>query len=282
MATPFPPDPSNQPTRLKLPQARLPLNWIRVLDVALTAVLCYLLGPVILLARRIKKSPRSSALDVNEWQRSVMRLAIVYLLLYVPVLLFRTQVAQIWSFIFTNLAKWVHLPLTAYIAQVSLWPPTLSTTLYRWLLALPLVYFLVYILLYIDKFVVKTRRKSVSTVLQEELAQLSTSDTKHKAATKRSHRSTPTSKASNQKSLSLWEQIDWSLVPEDDPLKQAVIEAAERNAIERYTQRIQAEVQQALQRQQFNPNTPDQSKMSAGGDDGGDYDYNSGEGPLQP
>jgi hypothetical protein len=258
MAAPFPSNPQNRPIRLKLPQSRLPLSWVRVFYVILASIFCYLLGQVVLLARRIKKSPESSTLDAKERRRSVKSSALLSLLLYIPVLLFRTQIAHIWSFIFTFLARWLHHPLTTWIAQVAIWPPTLSTTLYRWLLALPLVYLLVYIFLITDEFVVKTRRESARIVLPEELEQLLTSDTKQKAATKRPHRSAPTSITNNQKSLFLWEQIDWSLVPEDNPLKKAVIEEAERNALEQYSQRIQIEVQQALQRQQIKLNTQDQ------------------------
>src|SRR5258708_16892583 len=179
MAAQSSPGPANQPRRLHFPPASLSLNWGWVIRVALVAVLCYLLGPAFLLAWRKKKWSASSAWDAEERQRSVNSLALLYLLFYIPVLLFRSQIAQVWSFTFS------HLPLATWIDQAAIWPPALSTTLYRWLLALPLVYLLANLLLYIDEFVMKVRREPVRVLLPEELARLSTSGTKQKAATKR-------------------------------------------------------------------------------------------------
>jgi len=243
MADPTPLEPPNQTTQCEQqmllfkqpPPSGFTPNWVRVFVTTLVFILGYLAGPTVLLSWRIKERAACSIWDADERQRSMRGSVLLYLLFYIPIFLFRSQIAQLWTFIFSHLSLWLHLPLSAWVGLASIWPPTISTTLYRWLLALPLAYLLAYILQLIDELVGKTRREPVRVLLPEELAQLSSTGTKQKSETNRPHRSP-------SPSMSLWEQVDWNQVPNSDPLKQTVIEAMEQNALERYTQRVNAEI----------------------------------------
>jgi hypothetical protein len=281
-----PSEPPNQPQQQGLQSEqpsppRFTLHWESVFIATLTIILGYLTGPTVLLSWRIKKWGTCSTWDAEERQSSMDGSALLFLLLYIPIFLLRSQIAQLWTFVFSHLTQWVHLPQLAWVGQAAIWPLTPSTIFYRWLLALPLVYLLAYILQRIDKLVGITRREPVRVLLPEELAQLSSLGTRQKSTTKQRSRSTSMSNTSKQNSPSLWEQIDWNQVPDDDPLKQAVIEEAERNAVERYTQRVKAEVQQALLQQQIETNPLAQSNTSENGDDSGGYDWNQGDGSLK-
>ncbi len=323
---PAPPTSPNQPAALQQ-QELLPsspsqpprgraAHWGTIYKRIGQLALWYLLGPAPFLAQAIKDETTAPTWDARERQKSLDGSAFLYILLYVPLILFRGQVAWLWTGLFFVFSQWTHLPLLVWLGQAALWPPTPSTMLYRWALALPLTQFIAWIL-----YRVQRKKGSAPTprrvLLPEELARLPRPRTpaaqkpkrapgssvqliaSSSTAPPRRRTSTSTRKACKTgdaegaptpivpSANSLWGQVKWDQVPDTDPLKQAALQEAERlrvpqSANERNGQRTKRLVPPLVIAQPkgtTSPASPKQPDSLVEDEDG--YDWHHGEGSLK-
>jgi hypothetical protein len=96
------------------------------------ALLIWLVGPVFFPALLIRRWAASPVWDAHERWIYVKDAAFLSLLCYLPGILFRHQLTTIWS----------HLPA---LGESSIFPPTFDNLLFRWVIALPLVYLLAWL-----------------------------------------------------------------------------------------------------------------------------------------
>jgi hypothetical protein len=216
----------------------------------------YLLGPVIFIARSTQLEAGERAWRAEERWSRIYGSALLSLLCYLPVLVFASPLAGFWASIFGGLAGWLHLPFIWGLGGTAFWLPVPSSMLLRWVLALPLTS---WIALLLEALWPHTTWESKRVLSPDEQAQLATEqaaeEKKRQATLARrsraqltaSKRPGPTrgqsrpSTGSATKSTtpaakhtaSLWDQIDWSQVPDDHPLKKAALEEAERQAAAR-------------------------------------------------
>jgi hypothetical protein len=296
------------------PQPEQGVDWDRILDCILTGLLVVLFGPIVFRARALKAWVQASAWEAHERQRTLNGSAFLYLLLYIPIFLFHQQIAWLWRWLFALFSQWTHLPLSAWIGTAALWPP-LSSTLYRWLLSIPLTYLLARTLQAIDDYEGKTAPQPARVLLPEELVQLApppkakqtnapahrTSATnapageaapprkKRKSTTRRTTVVAPA--AITPKPDSLWSA--WNVVPETDPRKQALRQAAQEQeeqgagtTASPTSPHAPQPVQQTLIIE-MEPEPPQKAAPEPAPqpgaqrrDDEDDYDWQSGEGTL--
>ncbi len=323
---PAPPTSPNQPAALQ--QQELPLSpssqpppgravhWGTICKRIGQLVLWYLLGPAPFLGQEIKEETAAPTWDARERQKSLDGSAFLFILLYIPLILFRGQVAWLWTGLFFVFSQWTHLPLLAWLGQASIWPPTPSTMLYRWALALPLTRFFAWILYH-------TRKKEKSApaprrvLLPEELARLPRPRTpaaqKPKGApgssvqriasssTVAPRRRTSTGTRKTRKTVdaegaptpivppanSLWGQVKWDQIPDSDPVKQAALLEAERLQVpqrtsgrnDQRTRRLAPPLVIAQPKVTTSLAPPKQSGSLV--EDEGGYDWHHGEGSLK-
>src|SRR5260370_42682549 len=116
MADPTPLEPPNQTTQCEQqhllltqpPPSGFTPNWVGAFVTTLMVILGYLTGPTVLLSWRIKERAACSIWDADERQRSMRGSVLLYLLFYIPIILFRSQIAQLWTFIFSHLSLLLH------------------------------------------------------------------------------------------------------------------------------------------------------------------------------
>ncbi len=249
-----PPNRLSQQTLLPSPASsnRRASWWVTLAKWAGILTLFYLLGPVIFLARDTQLEAGGRAWHAEERWARVFGSAVLSLLLYVPVLMFHSALAGFWTSIFGGLALFLHLPFIRGLSGTTFWLPTPSSMLLRWVLALPLTSWITILLEAIRPHTTWEARRIVSPDEQLELAAAQAAEEKKRqtaqsrrssqaqvtaskklvSTTVRSRSSTRRSSTTKQ-TQSLWDQADWSRVPDDHPLKQAALEEAERQAAER-------------------------------------------------
>lgn len=298
------------------PQPEQGVDWDCVLDRILTGLLVVLFGPIVFRARALKAWVQASAWEAPERQRTLNGSAFLYLLLYIPIFLFHQQIAWLWNWLFALLSGWTHLPLSAWMGTAALWPP-LSSTLYRWLLSIPLTYLLARTLQAIDDYEGQTTPQPARVLLPEELVQLAppprakqtkapahrTSATnapaaqavpplkKRKSPTRRTTVVAPA--AITPKPDSLWSA--WNVVPETDPRKQALRQAAQEqqdqgastaspptpsHTPQPVQQTLIVEMEPEPPHQATSPPPSSPQPGAKRPDDEDDYDWQSGEGTL--
>jgi hypothetical protein len=228
-------------------------RWVTFAKWAGILALFYLLGPMIFLGRDTQREAGGRVWQAGERWAHVSGSAILSLLWYVPVLVFHSALAGFWVSIFGDLASWLHLAFLLGLGGTSFWLPIPSSMLLRWVLALPLTS---WIALLLEEIRPQTTWEAKRVVSPDEQVQLAAEEQKRQAALlRRTSRAqltaskkpvstrgqsrpstgsatTSTTPAAKQ-TASLWDQIDWSQIPDGHPLKQAAFEEAERQAAER-------------------------------------------------
>jgi hypothetical protein len=219
--------------------------------------LFYLLGPVVFLGRDTQRQAGGRVWQAGERWAHVSCSAYLALLWYVPVVVFHSALAGFWVSIFGGLAALLHLPHLRVLGGTTFWLPVPSSMLLRWVLALPLTSWIALLLEEIRPQTIWEAKRVVSPDEQLHLAaEQEALEKKRQAALSRrtsraqltaskkpvsmrnqSRPSTgeptkPTTPAAKP-TASLWDQVDWSQVPDDHPLKRAALEEAERQAAER-------------------------------------------------
>ena len=109
------------------------VKWAAIL------ILLYLIGPFTLLYAMgthmyVTGSPWQVA---KRWTR-MNGVALLSLLWYLPIIVFHASLGSLWTFLFTTIARWTHLPILIWFGGITIFPPVPSSTLLRWLLSLPL------------------------------------------------------------------------------------------------------------------------------------------------
>lgn len=231
-------------------------RWIAFAKRAGILTLFYLLGPVIFIGRLTQLEAGGRAWQADERWSRVFGSALLSLLCYLPLLVFASPLAGFWASIFGGLADWLHLPFIRGLGGTAIFLPVPSSMLLRWVLALPLTS---WIALLLELLQPHTTWEAKRVLSPDEQAQLTTEraaeEKKRQAAFARSSRaqltaskrpgatrgqSRPSTSSAPQsptpaakRTTSLWDQIDWSQVPDDHPLKKAALEEAERQAAAR-------------------------------------------------
>lgn len=328
-SAPAPPTSSDQPAALhqqELPLAPSPqppagraFRWITICKGIGLLLLWYLLGPTPCAALEVMEEAVAPTWDARERQKSLKGSAFLHLLLYIPLFLLRSQIAWLWTGLFSLLGHLIHLPaLAVWLGQVSIWPLTPATMLYRWALALPLIQCLAWILSRVQK-----QKGSAPTptrvLLPEELASLprprtpappkrkgtpsstvqltassSTASPRRRASTGevRKARKTPEAEVAPTPIVpsadSLWGQVKWDQVPDTDPLKQAALQEAEQlrvspGASGRNSQRAKRATPMLVTAQPERTISPAPSKKPPDSlvEDQDGYDWHHGEGSLK-
>lgn len=328
-SAPAPPTSPDQPAALH--QQELPLapssqppagrasRWGTICKRIGQLVLWYLFGPTPFLALKIKEEAVALTWDARERQTSLKGSAFLHPLLYIPLFLLRSQIAWLWTGLFSLPAHWIHLPvLAAWLGQAAIWPLTPSTMLYRWALALPLIQCLAWVLSRVQK-----QKGSAATprrvLLPEELASLprprTPATTKRKgtpsstvqltasSSAARTRRRTSTGEVRKARKVpeaevaptpivppadSLWGQVKWDQVPNTHPLKQAALQEAEQlrvspGASGRNSQRAKRATPMLVTAQPTRTTSPAPPKKPPDSlvEDEDGYDWHHGEGSLK-
>jgi len=301
------------------PPAGRASRWSRICKRIGQLLLWYLFGPTPFLALEIKEEAAALTWDARERQTSLKGSAFLHPLLYVPLFLLRSQIAWLWTGLFSLLAHLIHLPgLADWLGQAAIWPLTPSTMLYRWALALPLIQCLAWVLSRVQK-----QKGSAPTptrvLLPEELASLprprtsapakrkgtpsstvqltassSTASPRRRASTGevRKARNAPEAEVAPRPIVppadSLWGQVKWDQVTDTDPLKQAALQEAEQihvppGASGRGGQRARRATPMLVTAQPTSTTPPAPSKKPPDSlvEDEDGYDWHHGEGSLK-
>jgi hypothetical protein len=272
----------------------------------------YLIGPVTFVVRSIQLEASAQVWQADKRWANTVGSALLSLLWYVPVFVFHTALARLWTYLFATSAEFLRLPFVALLGGTTLWPPTPMNLLLRWLLALPCASLLACAL---EMFHPETRwepRRVVSVEEALELAAVQAVSEKKRNASRTRRTSpapvrgvAPRTPAGAQWSLSpgqqsakpipqgerrpsLWDQVDLSKVSDDDPVKRAALQEAERQAAEqRYAGRKPwAASQMSAQEQEpatkpSVPALPNEQQPSPAPTPSVDYDWDEGEGVVQ-
>ncbi len=266
--------------------------------------LFYLLGPVVFFGRDTQQKAGGRVWQAGERWGHVSCSAYLSLLWYVPVVVFHSALAGFWLAIFEGLAALLHLSFLSVLGGVAFWLPVPSSMLLRWVLALPLTSWIALLLEEIRPQITWVAKRVVSPDEHLHLAaEQEALEKKRQAALARStsraqltasRRPASTDKrprpstagaakpATPQASPtgSLWDQIDWSQVPDDHPLKQAAFEEAERQAaVRRNAERTRSVLSQMEKQEARTPpgqgatNEPASPQAPA-------YNWDEGEGTV--
>jgi len=302
-----PPNRLTQQTLLPSPaSSNRRARWIALAKWTGILALFYLLGPVIFLGRDTQREAGGRVWQAEERWAHVSGSAILSLLWYVPVLVFHTALAGFWVSIFGGLALFLHLPFIRGLGGTLFWLPIPSSMLLRWVLALPLTSWIALLLENIQPHTTWEAKRVVSPDEQLQLAAAQAAEEKkHQAALSRrssraqltaskkpvsTKRSSPThaAQASHSTTLparhtgSLWDQVDWSQVPDEHPLKQAAFEEAERQAAERRNaERVRSVLSQmASQQKATTPPRSAATNESVSPPEAPAYNWDEGEGTV--
>ena len=207
-------------------------------------LLLYLVGPALWCGYALRPQPVSRPAWHARSRRESPHVALAVgwsLLCYAILAYGRNLLGSAWTALFTLFATWVHLPFLAAFGTTSLFPPTLLNLPLRWLLALPLVPLIAALC---------AERSPVSST---EIVRVITPDEKqHQQRVEEAVRAQRRAEAQALRAKkavraprtrikppvhptvphvppasSLWGSIDWSTVPDTNPLKQAARAAAE-------------------------------------------------------
>jgi hypothetical protein len=111
---------------------RITMSWRTVAQGLASFLLFWLIGPVIFLALLIQRWAAAPIWDARERWTSVKGSALLSLLWYLPAILLSKELTSLWS----------RVPA---LGEASIFPPEFANMLYRWVMALPLVYLLAWI-----------------------------------------------------------------------------------------------------------------------------------------
>jgi hypothetical protein len=304
-------DPPNRLTQQPLMPSPASSNhwrarWITLATWTGILALFYLLGPVIFLGRDTQRETGGRVWHAEERWAHVSGSAILSLLWYVPVLVFHTALAGFWIALFGGLAAFLHLPFLRGLGGTIFWLPIPSSMLLRWVLALPLTSWIALLLEHIQPHTTWEAKRVVSPDEQVQLAAAQAAEEKKRQAalSRRSSqaqltaskkpvstkRSRPTHAAQTSQPTtrdarhtgSLWDQVDWSQVPDDHPLKQAAFEEAERQAAERHNAERTRSVlsQMANQQKATTPPRSAATNESVAPPETPAYNWDEGEGTV--
>ncbi len=281
-------------------------RWVTFAKWAGILALFYLLGPVIFIARDTQLEAGGRAWHAEERWSRIFGTAVLSLLCYIPVLVFASPLAGFWTSIFGGLALFLHLPFIGGLGGTSFWLPIPSSMLLRWVLALPLTSWIALLLEAIRPHTTWEAKRVVSPDEQLQLAEaLAAEEKKRQAAlsrrtsraqltaskkpisTKGQSRSSPgeatrPTTPTARHTASLWDQIDWSQVPENHPLKQAALEEAERQAAARKNaERTRSVLGQMASQEVATSPTPDTTNVSPPPEaPAPSYNWDEGEGTV--
>jgi hypothetical protein len=280
-------------------------------------VAIYLLGPV-LVGAYVKREYASQAWHPQEhWARLGGSALIVPLLWYLVLIYLRATLTTLWAALFVLLATWTHLTPLARLGDTSLFPPTFTNLLFRWLLCLPLAGLLACALEMIHP---QTRWEPSQRVLtpEEQVAvtarvaaeerkrsqAANTSPLTNRSVTKPKVRSRTTTRRHREETVagpvipkadSLWGAVDWNTVSDTHPAKQAAIEAAQMRTHQQQEASREAARNRWLTQQaaSLQPQPPSasrprrqavphlQSTSTAHEQPSDEYDWNDGEGTVE-
>ena len=276
-------------------------RWVTFARRAGILALFYLLGPMIFLGRDTQREAGGRVWQAEERWAHVSGSAILSLFWYVPVLVFHTALAGFWISLFGGLSAWLHLPFIRELGGTAFWLPTPSSMLLRWVLALPLTSWIALLLENIQPHTTWEAKRVVSPDEQVQLAAAQAEEEKRQerrssraqlTASKKpisTKRSSPTHAAqasqpatpSVKHTGSLWDQVDWSQVPDNHPLKQAAIEEAERQVAERRNaERTRSVLHQVAQQQATTPPSRGTTNTSVTPPETPAYNWDEGEGTV--
>lgn len=297
-----PPNHPSQATPLSSPtSSHRRARWITFAKWAGILALFYLLGPVIFLGRSTQLEAGGRVWQAEERWAHISGSTIFSLIWYVPILIFHSALAGFWISLFAGLALLLHLPFIRELGGTAFWLPLPSSMLLRWVLALPLTSWIALLLERIQPHTTWEAKRVVSPDEQMQLAASQAAEeqrlarrssraqltaSKKPVPTKRSSPSR-TAQASQPTRLpashtgSLWDQVDWSQVPDDHPLKQAAIEEAERQAAERRNaERTRSVLHQVAQQQATTPPSRGTTNTSVTPPETPAYNWDEGEGTV--
>jgi hypothetical protein len=259
-------------------------------------LLFYLFGPMILRVRHIwRKATGPSWHAEIRWERTLGS-ALLSLLWYVPIVLLASPLGSFWVSIFVTLARWFHFAQFALLGGTDFYLPVPGSLLLRWLLAYPLSGI---VACGLEMFWPRTTWQSKRVITADEQFQLTQQVAAEKKRLKAPHspstedgmakkKRQPRAKVQPRQMVpvtpptdSLWGQINWSAVPDSDPLKREALAA-------------RTEQQQAIRNQQQqtmpykNPQTPKRSEqrtppqiIDAKPAPPTTYNWDEGEGSIQ-
>jgi len=281
-------------------------RWITLASWTGLLALFYLLGPVVFLGRDAQRQAGGRVWQAGERWAHVSCSAYLSLLWYVPVVVFHSALAGFWVSIFGDLAMLLHFPLLRWLGDTAIFLPVPSSMLLRWVLALPLTSWIALLLEEIRPQTTWEAKRVVSpdeqlqlaaaqealekkrqTALSRRSSRAQLTASKKPVSTKRSspihaaQASQPTTRDARHTG-SLWDQVDWSQVPDDHPLKQAAFEEAERQAAERRNaERVRSVLSQMISQQKAT--TPPRSvatNESVAPPEAPAYNWDEGEGTV--
>ncbi len=302
-----PPNRLSQATPLPSPAASHGrARWVTFAKWAGILTLVYLFGPIIFIARGTQLEAGERPWHAEERWSRVFGSAILSLFCYIPVLVFASALAGFWASVFGGFADWLHLPFIRGMGGTAFWLPIPSSMLLRWLLALPLTSWIALLLEAIQPHTTWEAKRVLSPDEQVQLAAAQAAEEKKRQAALarqtsraqltaskrpvstggRSRPSTgeatkPTTPAAKH-TASLWDQIDWSQVPDDHPLKKAALEEAERQAAERKSvERTRSVLGQIARQEAAASRTPGSTNISPVPEaPAPSYNWDEGEGTV--
>ncbi|GCE15326.1 hypothetical protein [Tengunoibacter tsumagoiensis] len=226
------------------------LTLKRVAIWVLLVCLFYLVGPVLVRGRNLQRGAAGPLWNAEKRWFRIYREAFISLLWYAPLFIFFQPLSTFWSNLFQESASWLHLSILAILGTGSLFPPTLGNLSYRWCLCLPLAPVVACIW---EKIQPNTTWIARRILTDEELTTLKNATDLSQQSEQVAKLSTPLQssakkpraprKQSQQKALppataekkSLWEQIDWSQIPDTNPVKIAAMQELNRREEEKQT-----------------------------------------------
>jgi hypothetical protein len=207
-------------------------------------VLLYLVGPALWCGYALHSQPVSSPAWHARSRRESLHLALAVgwsLLCYAILAYCRDLVGPAWTGLFTLFATWVHLPFLAAFGATSLFPPTPFNLPVRWLLALPLVPLIAALCTERGPAPPTEIVRVITPQEQQHQQQVEEAARAQRRTEAQALRARKAARAPRTRikppvyptephvppATSLWGSIDWSTVPDTDPLKQAAHAAAE-------------------------------------------------------
>jgi len=211
-------------------------------------LLLYLCGPAPFFsyARREIHAQGTLWYGRQRWNQSGIGLALAWpLLCYTIVAYFRVVVAWVWSGIFTTLVAWTHLSLIAAFGSTTLFPPTPMNLLFRWMLLWPFTPLVAYLgekrtpalpTEIVRVITSHDQHEQESSLFEEQAVEeqpLATTQTQRASKVARPPRTRIKPPANPTQPhvpppTSLWGSIDWRMVPDTHPLKQATLDTGEQ------------------------------------------------------
>lgn len=211
------------------------------------------------------------------------------LLIYSAILYLRQPLIWLWTGLFAKLAGWFHNPTIARFGSAVLWPLTLDNILFHWILAWPLALLISHMLVPKRHTIIRAMQRVLTSQDQHLIfIQGKSKNTKHhshrQSQSQRAKKATSSSKIASlppaitakpvvPSPTSLWGRTDWSQVPDNHPLKQEAMAAAQLLVQQPESeQNRQTEVQSILDNPP-GPKIPDALTSTQASDEDDDWDF---------